>query len=617
MKWKRVQSAVWLIIFLTSVALLSGGVIAGDEQPLQKCKATGIFCYPTTGSYMRGFSSSHKGVDIAGPAGVVPGNPVYAMYSGRVVYVGRADTGADINHAVAIDHGKIGDKYVLSFYVHMGHGSQGYAEVSVGDKVEKGTLIGYQGDAGIATGVHLHFEVHEKNGPYRSEYTSWGRKCQGDLWYEFGRADYCDPHPDPAVYVNPESSTYIGSLPSSVTENCSNLDDTPPAISFATPTQDRWYNSDRTLYWSITDDDSGVDYFKWEWNDSSPDTRVDSDIGSTKLSVAGQGRHTLYLQAWDNEGNATLINRQGWFGYDTVAPSNPTSVDPGCTATSNVWQNTCSDTFFTWSGASDSTSGVDGYQLYWGDDPNGTWEYWVDSANFNPDPVDDGTYYFRTRTSDIAGNWSNWATLFVLRYNSEHRFVYLPLMMQAYSSVSVPVTSAQIRVRFFGRTTTNTDSSGHDVLSQVVIRDPMSGQVRYEAIDLLPVSSTTPEKDYGTITLASLDGLNIYTGKQYEILVTGKMHLTRKWSVNFSAAQSTLDFTDVNDILWAGDFNDDNRVDEEDYQIFTDEYMKSRQGTITPEMSYKIDLNGDDAIDMEDYSVFVDSYSNGPGIGDE
>ena len=89
--------------------------------------------------------------------------------------------------------------------------------------------------------------------------------------------------------------------------------------------------------------------------------------GLVNLSSANQGQHTLYVQAWDNAGNASTVVSVGWFGYDTVAPSNPISISPNCSASNNIWQNTCADPNFTWSGASDGKgSGVKDYHYYWG-----------------------------------------------------------------------------------------------------------------------------------------------------------------------------------------------------------------------------------------------------------
>ena len=196
-------------------------------------------------------------------------------------------------------------------------------------------------------------------------------------------------------------------------------DYTPPTVQITQhPPANQWYNTDQTIAWTISDVGSGVRGYKVAWNQNPPGGgEIGGASGSRNLSSAGQGQHTLYVQAWDNAGNASAVASVGWFGYDTVAPTYPTSVNPGCTAVSGVWQNTCNDPNFTWSGAHDATSGVAGYQVYWGADPNGVSEHWTSATSFDPGPVSDGSYYLRVRTRDHAGNWSSWATLFILRYD--------------------------------------------------------------------------------------------------------------------------------------------------------------------------------------------------------
>jgi hypothetical protein len=69
--------------------------------------------------------------------------------------------------------------------------------------------------------------------------------------------------------------------------------------------------------------------------------------------------------------------RRSWtplftFKYDATAPDKPASVNPGCVAGDGVWQHTCDDPNFTWSGASDGGSGVAGYNIYGGTSITGT-----------------------------------------------------------------------------------------------------------------------------------------------------------------------------------------------------------------------------------------------------
>lgn len=182
------------------------------------------FCIPTTGTITDRFRPGHQGVDIS--SGPVPGiAPVFAAYAGRVVYRGTMNLGSSLDVAVAINHGLVNGVYVLTQYHHMGHDGTSYVVVNVGDWVQQGQLIGFQGDypPAYATGVHLHFGVGELDVPFLDAYTSWGDRCvREDLWYEFGGADCPVPNPSPATNVDPERDSYLGPLPGSVTATCPN-----------------------------------------------------------------------------------------------------------------------------------------------------------------------------------------------------------------------------------------------------------------------------------------------------------------------------------------------------------------------------------------------------------
>ena len=92
-----------------------------------------------------GQTAYHSGIDIDGFNKA--GNPIIAADSGTVV---TASSNSGYGNYVIIDHG--GMKTV---YAHM----SGFA-VSTGQTVSQGQTIGYLGDTGRATGVHLHFEVY-------------------------------------------------------------------------------------------------------------------------------------------------------------------------------------------------------------------------------------------------------------------------------------------------------------------------------------------------------------------------------------------------------------------------------------------------------------------------
>ena len=85
----------------------------------------------------------HPAVDISAEKG----RPVYATATGRVFSAKR--NGA-YGNLVEIDHG---------FDLTTRYGHLGEFEVSVGDTVQRGDVIGYIGDTGRATGYHVHYEI--------------------------------------------------------------------------------------------------------------------------------------------------------------------------------------------------------------------------------------------------------------------------------------------------------------------------------------------------------------------------------------------------------------------------------------------------------------------------
>ena len=133
-------------------------------KPRPTWHPTGTFRWPTSGritSYFGGRkspggigSTNHKGIDIAAPYGT----PIYATESGTIT---QAETGWNGGYGtcVRIKH----DNGEGAMYAHM----SSLAEISYGDYVVKGQLIGYVGSTGDSTGNHLHFEVIE-NGVFRN-----------------------------------------------------------------------------------------------------------------------------------------------------------------------------------------------------------------------------------------------------------------------------------------------------------------------------------------------------------------------------------------------------------------------------------------------------------------
>jgi murein DD-endopeptidase MepM/ murein hydrolase activator NlpD len=87
---------------------------------------------------------AHRGVDYAAPVGT----PIRAAGSGRVRFVGKQ---GGYGNVVELEHG-------LGIVTVYGHLSRFSPALQRGHRVELGSVIGYVGMTGLATGPHLHYE---------------------------------------------------------------------------------------------------------------------------------------------------------------------------------------------------------------------------------------------------------------------------------------------------------------------------------------------------------------------------------------------------------------------------------------------------------------------------
>lgn len=97
-----------------------------------------------------GETKRHRGIDFAGKIGT----PLMAVAPGRVISAGER---VGYGTTVEIDHG-------LGFTTLYAHLSQ--INVSRGDWVRAGTVIGLAGSSGRSTGPHLHYEIRYKGVPF-------------------------------------------------------------------------------------------------------------------------------------------------------------------------------------------------------------------------------------------------------------------------------------------------------------------------------------------------------------------------------------------------------------------------------------------------------------------
>ena len=108
----------------------------------------GTFVYPTIEHWLSGTpflpEIKHFAVDFAGSLG----NAIYATDAGTVVYAGWNDYG--YGNLIILDHGNGWE----SRYAHLSQ-----VNVSCGQNVGQGDVIGLMGSTGNSSGPHLHFEL--------------------------------------------------------------------------------------------------------------------------------------------------------------------------------------------------------------------------------------------------------------------------------------------------------------------------------------------------------------------------------------------------------------------------------------------------------------------------
>src|SRR5260370_9993036 len=93
-----------------------------------------------------GYSRMHRGVDFGAPTGTA----IYAAGDGIVTRAGHV---SGYGNYVEIEH----NAQYATAYGHLSAFARGLHE---GERVRQGEVIGYVGMSGMATGPHLHYQVH-------------------------------------------------------------------------------------------------------------------------------------------------------------------------------------------------------------------------------------------------------------------------------------------------------------------------------------------------------------------------------------------------------------------------------------------------------------------------
>ena len=143
---RRLLIAAIMLLFVSLLFL--GGKHSEAKSPSLSERTKG-WTWPSEGMISDTFNTrhgDHKGIDIAGDLGAA----VFAVDSGDVT---KSYFSQSYGNVIFIKHAN----GLETVYAHLNE-----RFVKEGQKVEMGDLIGKMGNTGNSSGVHLHFEIHEK-----------------------------------------------------------------------------------------------------------------------------------------------------------------------------------------------------------------------------------------------------------------------------------------------------------------------------------------------------------------------------------------------------------------------------------------------------------------------
>lgn len=120
------------------------GSVTSWGWPTTSYLITSYYGYRSAVYGLYSYTNWHSGIDI----GAGYGAPIYAANNGTVISKGWSGS---YGNSILINH----NNGYYSLYAHM----SSFANVSVGETVTRGQVIGYVGMTGAASGPHLHFEI--------------------------------------------------------------------------------------------------------------------------------------------------------------------------------------------------------------------------------------------------------------------------------------------------------------------------------------------------------------------------------------------------------------------------------------------------------------------------
>jgi murein DD-endopeptidase MepM/ murein hydrolase activator NlpD len=341
----------------------------------------------------------HAGTDIVASNGTA----VYAAASGVVHAVQSVTPCSDggNQYRIIIRHDNVNEtgQRWYTIYLHVTN-----LQVSEGQSVSHGTYIANVGCS------HLHFETSRGTTGYHNNRNHWGidqAPWTGCLWID---QNLCPIVPStPTGHIDAPT-------PGPWRQGTVRIQGWAKVDGSAINRVEIWINGvhrSNATYGTSRPDVGGNYGYYWDWSTAQyPDGTYNVRV----KAVASNGTSS-WLTANNSGGSTTLSVKT-----DNNPPTNPRSVNPGCQAANNVWQNTCNDPNFTWSGASDGNGiGIKDYQYYWGTNSAGAPTTYTTNNGVNPPPIPEAAaiYFLRVAARDQLNQQNpNPTMLFVLRYDS-------------------------------------------------------------------------------------------------------------------------------------------------------------------------------------------------------
>jgi hypothetical protein len=250
--------------------------------------------------------------------------------------------------------------------------------------VARGTVIGAVGARGAHGTPHLHFTAFTGDGPAASHRRSIPLAfAEG---YDLPDVGGCSQHGGETLVAGAQVSALSA------------------GVRFSSEAQiSRWYNADKQVTFNLP---AGTRGFSQAWDrEPSGDAPQfeNAEAGFLRIAEPGEGLHTAQVRYWDAKGQS-VVATFGPIGYDLTPPQNAPAIDPirlaaGAPAT------------IAWAAANDSASGVAGYRVYIGDDPNGESDWFAAAPQVEAPALPAGEHLLRIQPLDYAGNAGAWATI--------------------------------------------------------------------------------------------------------------------------------------------------------------------------------------------------------------